>query len=464
MELIIKNGTVVTSKETKQADIYIKNGKIDSVKDSELYREIPGAEVIDATNMLVMPGGVDVHTHLEMPFMGTHSTDDFRTGTIAAAMGGTTSIIDYAVPKKRESLKRTLDKWHKKANGKAIIDYGFHMALVPPVDRSLNEFEFLAESGVTSIKCFLAYKNSLMINDADLYKILTKAREHKILACIHAENGEIIDFLTKKLIKEGKRDPVFHAYSRPPELEDEAVARVIHISRMTKTPVYFVHLSSKGAIKEIKRAKKNKQKVFAETCPQYTVFSEHKYFTGGFEGAKYVMSPPLRKYKHCSYIKKSIREGVIDTLATDHCPFNFNKEKRKGLRDFTKIPNGMPGIETRMPVMFNELVVKKGMDLCRFVELNCTKPAQIFGLEDKGDIREGKDADIVIWNPDLIWKIKQQNLHENVDYTPYENYVVTGRPITVISRGEVIVNNCELKAEPGRGRYISRKISNRAYS
>jgi len=465
MDLLIKNGTVVTSKEVKQADIYIKNGKIKSIKNNGLFREEKNGsiKIFDATNMLVMPGGVDVHTHMEMPFMGTFSTDDFNTGTIAAAMGGTTSIIDYAVPGRWDSPRRTLDKWHKKAEGKAIIDYGFHMAIVPPVDRMLKDFDYLVESGVTSIKCFLAYKNSLMVNDIDLYRILERAREHKILVCTHAENGEIIDYLTKNFLKEGKKDPIFHAYSRPPGLEDESVSRVIKLSGMTKTPVYFVHLSSKGAVREVKRAKKDKQKVFAETCPQYVIFSEHKYHSGNFEAAKYVMSPPLRKYKHCSYIKKAIKEGTIDVIATDHCPFNFNKEKRRGLKDFTKIPNGMPGIETRMPVMFNEMVVKKGMDLSRFVELNCTRPAKIFGLEQKGDIKEGKDADIALWNPDLIWKIKQENLHENVDYTPFEDYVVTGKPVTVISRGDIIVDNGELQAEAGRGKYISRKISSPAY-
>ncbi len=464
MDLIIRNGTIISSKEGKQADLYIKNGKIDSIKECESYKEVPGAKVIDAANMLVMPGGVDVHTHLQMPFMGTHSTDDFRTGTIAAAMGGTTSIVDYVIPKRRESLKRALQNWHKKAKGKAIIDYGFHMALVPPVDRPVNEFEFLVESGVTSIKCFMAYKNSLMLSDTDLYRILAKAGEHNILTCIHAENGELIDYLTKDLLKQGKREPIFHAYSRPPGIEDESVSRVIKISKMTKSPVYFVHLSSKGGIKEIKRAKGNKQAVFAETCPQYTVLSEHRYFAKDFEGAKYVMSPPLRKYKHCSYIKKSIKDGVIDVIATDHCPFNFNKEKRRGLKDFTKIPNGMPGIETRMAVMFNEMVVKMGLDACKFVELNCTNPAKIFGLNQKGDIKPGLDADIAIWNPDLIWKIKHENLHENVDYTPFEDYVVTGKPVSVISRGEIIVENGKLTAEPGRGVYISRKISGSAYS
>ena len=298
-----------------------------------------------------------------------------------------------------------------------------------------------------------------MIDDASLFNLLEQAKKHRIFVCIHAENGEIIDFLTKKFLMEGKKEPVYHAFSRPPELEGESASKVIKFAQLTKTPVYFVHLSSKDALKEIKKAKKEGQKVFAETCPQYMVLAQNKYFDKNFEGAKYVMSPPLRKARHCSYIKKSLITGIIDTIATDHCPFNFNKEKQKGINDFTKIPNGIPGIETRMPVMYNEMIVKMGMDLSKFVRLNCTNPANLFGMTQKGDIKIGKDADIVIWNPDLIWKIKNQNLHQNVDYTPFEDYVVTGKPITVISRGEIIVKNGELKAEPGRGVYINRVVS-----
>ncbi len=463
MDLIIKNGTIVTSDEVFQADILIKNEKIDSINESGSYNENSGIRVIDASNMLVMPGGVDVHTHLEMPFMGTFSTDDFHTGTIAAAMGGTTSIIDYIVPKKGEPFKNAVNRWHKKAKNKAVIDYGFHMAVIPPVDKLIKEFEYLVQSGITSIKCFLAYKNSLMINDADLYKVFSEAEKNKLLVCIHAENGEIIDFLTKKYLDNNKKKPIYHAYSRPTELEDEAVERVIKLSKLSRTPVYFVHLSSREAIKEIRRAKKHKQKVFAETCPQYVLFNESKYQEKNYEGAKFVMSPPLRKQKHCDYIKKAIKQDTIDVIATDHCPFNFNKEKQRGINDFSKIPNGIPGIEARMSVMFNELVVKMGMDLSKFVEINCTRPAEIFGMEQKGDIKPGKDADIVIWNPDLIWRIKQEKLHENVDYTPYEDYVATGKPVTVISRGEIIVENEELKAKAGRGLYIHRQKSNLAY-
>ncbi len=455
MAMIIKNGFVVSSKETKQADILVKNGKIASVEENITE---PASEIIDAANMLVMPGGVDVHTHLDMPFMGTVSGDDFETGTIAAAFGGTTSIVDYVIPGKWDNLKRAVNKWHKKASGKAVIDYGFHAAIVPPVHKAVKELDYLLETGITSIKCFLAYKNTLMLDDAAFFNLLEEAAKRKILVCVHAENGEVIDYLAKKYLKEGKTEPVYHAYSRPPELEGEAVARAITLAGIAGAPVYFVHLSSKQAIQEIKQAKKSKKKVFAETCPQYMLLSENKYFEKRFKGAKYVMSPPLRKLKHCDYIKKSLTDGLIDVIATDHCPFTF-RQKQKGLKNFSLIPNGIPGIETRMPLMYNEMVVKMGMDLSRFVELNCTKPAKLFGLKEKGDIKPGKDADIAIWNPDLIWKIKKKKLHENVDYTPFEECVVTGKPITVLSRGEIIIENDELKAKPGRGLYIKREKS-----
>lgn len=460
MNTIIKNGFVVTSKENRQADILIKNGKIHTIGENLTD---PSAKIIDAANMLVMPGGVDVHTHLDMPFMGTKSSDDFQTGTIAAAFGGTTSIIDYVVPGRWDNLKRAVNKWHKKAQNKAVIDYGFHVAITPPAHKAIKEFEYLVEAGITSIKCFLAYKNSLMMDDAGLYELLEAAKKHKILVNVHAENGEVIDYLTKKYLKEDKIEPIYHAYSRPPELEGEAVSRVLKLSGMTKTPVYFVHLSSRDAIREIKQAKRNKQKAFAETCPQYLLLSENKYFEKKFQGAKYVISPPLRRMKHISYLRNALQKGDIDTVATDHCPFNFDPQKLRGVDNFTKIPNGIPGIEVRMPLMYNEMVVKMGMDLSKFVEINCTKPAKLFGMKQKGDIKPGKDADIAIWNPDLIWKIKNKKLHENVDYTPYEDFVVTGKPVTVLSRGEVIIENNELKANPGQGVFVKREASMIAY-
>jgi dihydropyrimidinase len=298
-----------------------------------------------------------------------------------------------------------------------------------------------------------------MIDDVNLYKLLLKAKKHNILVCVHAENGEIIHYLSSKYLKEGKKTPVYHALSRPAELEGEAASKVIKFSKLTGTAVYFVHVSSKNAVSEIKKAKKKGLKVFAETCPQYLFLNSKKYEEEDFEGAKYVMSPPLREQEHCESLKKVLKKEIIDVIATDHCPFNFHKEKQAGLNDFSRIPNGIPGIETRMPIMYNEMVVNMGMDLTEFVKLNCSNPAKLFGMKSKGDIKPGKDADIVIWNPDKIWKIKANQLHQNVDYTPYENQVINGKPVTVILRGKIIIENEHLKVGSGGGKYVHRQPS-----
>ena len=461
MELIIKNGNIVTSQETKQADIYIKNGKISAIASdlslvTGVERNIPE---IDATGKFVLPGGVDVHTHLDMPFMGTYSTDDFYSGTVAAAFGGTTSIIDYIIPEKSQPLIDAINIWHEKAKKKAVIDYGFHLAIVPPVENLLKELPTLAEQGITSIKCFLAYKNSLMLDDGSLFKLLQETSKNKILVCIHAENGEVIDVLTKQYLEEGKTDPIYHALSRPAILEGEAVTRVLKLAKLAEAPVYFVHLSTKDALKEIKKAQKNHQKVFAETCPQYFLLPQNKYLEPDFNGAKYVMSPPLREPEHLEAVFKAIKRNRIDVLATDHCPFNFYKEKQLGRQDFTKIPNGIPGIETRMPLLFSEMVVKNNISINKFVEITCTKPAQIFGMRTKGDLKPGMDADIAIWDKDFKWTISSKDLHQNVDYTPFENYTVTGKPVSVLSRGTIIIENNELKAQPGDGQFLSREKS-----
>ena len=457
MDLIIKNGTVISSKETKTADIYIKNGKITDIIKNKIDYFSENCRIIDASSKLVMPGGVDVHTHLDMPFMGTKSVDDFETGTIAAAYGGTTSIIDYVMPQKNQSLIEALDIWHGKAKNKAVIDYGFHMAIVPPIEKALKELPELAKQGITSIKCFLAYKNSLMISDSDLFRLFQEAKKTGVLVCIHAENGEVIDLLTKQNLQKNKIKPIYHALSSPAILEGESAARVLKLAKITDIPVYFVHLSTKDALKEIKTARKNGQKVFAETCPQYLFLSQENYLKPDFEGAKYVMSPPLREFSHQKYLLNAIEKNEIDVIATDHCPFNFNKEKQMGKDDFTKIPNGIPGIETRLPLIFSEMVIKESISLNKFVELNCTNPAKIFGMPNKGDIVVGMDADIAIWDPDIKWTIKAENLHQNVDYTPFEGFEIQGKPITVISRGNIIIENQELKAKAGQGQFLKLK-------
>jgi len=455
LDLIIKNGIVASSKEVKKADIHIKNGKIVAITSEKT--NVTAKNIIDAKNHLVMPGGVDVHTHLDMPFMGTFSTDDFKTGSIAAAFGGTTALIDFIIPQKNQPLKEAALIWHKKAKNKSVIDYGFHMAVIPPIDKVIEELSELPKLGITSIKCFLAYKNSLMADDASLYLLMSEAKKHGILVSIHAENGEIIDILTKQYLEQGKIDPIYHAYSRPAILEGESVSRVLKLAKLVNIPVYFVHISTKDAVEEIKNARFNGQKVYIETCPQYLSLTEDKYLEPNFEGAKYVMSPPLREKSHKDYLLNALNED-IDVIATDHCPFNFKKEKQFGKNNFAKIPNGAPGIETRMPFMYTEMVVKKGLPLTKFVELNCTKPTEIFGIKNKGDIQIGMDADIAIWNPNLEWTIKCADLFQNVDYTPFEGYKVKGKPVIVMVRGNIIIADGQFKEISGSGQFIQRNV------
>ena len=456
MDILIKNATVVSSSDIFEANICIKGGKIIDLVQSQKAQSLNAFKIIDARGKLVMPGGIDVHTHLDMPFMGTFSTDDFTTGTIAAAFGGTTSIIDYVIPKKNQRLSDALDSWKQKALNKSFVDYGFHMAIVPPAENSFEEFEFLVNHGITSIKCFLAYKDKLMIDDESLFKLLKKAKKHGILVCVHAENGNVIDVLVKDFLKQRKTDPFYHALSRPSVLEAESVSKVLKFSKLLDCPVYFVHLSTKEAMEEIIRSRKAGVKIYAETCPQYVVLTDELYHQNGFEAAKYVMSPPLRSKTDRDFLAECL-DKHIDVIATDHCPFNFSKEKRMGKDDFTKIPNGIPGLETRLSVMFNEMVNKKDLCMTKFVKLNSTLPAKIFGIEAKGDIKPNYDADICIWDKDLNWKIHCEKLHHNVDYTPFEGYELRGKPETVILRGNILIENNQIKEKKFLGSFIHRK-------
>lgn len=441
MYTVIANGFVISSEEAKIADIIIDNGKIVAI--SESYRTITEnqvVELIDASGKIVFPGGIDAHTHIDMPFMGTFSTDDFKTGSIAALYGGTTSFIDYVIPSKNQSLSGALIDWKRKAEGKSYADYSFHIAIVPPVDNIINEFDLLAQKGIKSIKCFLAYKNALMLNEADLHKVFKAAHQAGLLVCIHAESGEEIELNTNELLSEGKTEPYCHAVSRPAELEGTAVASVIKIAEGMGIPIYFVHVSTADAMINIIEGRNAGNTIYAETCPQYLYLSENLYKEPNFEGAKYVMSPPLRSSEHLETLRASIEANYIDVVATDHCPFNFNKEKQIGLGNFSKIPNGIPGIELRMMLMFS-LFKKNGWKLTDFVKINCTNPAKIFGLNNKGDIKTGYDADIVIWNPSVSQQISKKMLHENVDYTPFEGYEISGMPETVLLRGNIVIKD-----------------------
>ncbi|MBW2093826.1 MAG: dihydropyrimidinase [Deltaproteobacteria bacterium] len=455
MDYKIVNGTIVTATDTYRADVGIKNGKI--VQIAKKIKE-PAGEVIDAKGLYVLPGGIDIHTHLDMPFMGSFSSDDFETGTIAAAFGGTTSLVDFAIQGKRMSLKGTLNTWMKKARKKAVIDYGFHVAITDLNDRVMDEIPEMVAMGVPSFKCFLAYKGALMIDDGALYRILQKTRKAGALVMIHAENGDVLDILINDLLAQGKTEPKYHALSRPPEAEAEATGRGIAIAQMAGAPIYIVHLTCKEALAKVKEARDAGFPVLAETCPQYLLKSYQNYLEPGFQGAKYVMSPPLRDKSNWDALWKGLAYGDLQVVSTDHCPFNFKGQKDKGKKNFALIPNGAPGIEHRVMLLFHEGVNKKRIGLNRFVELVSTAPAKLFGLfPQKGTVAVGTDADLILFDPKAPFKISAKTHHQNVDYTPYEGFKGKGVPRTVFSNGQIIVNDGKFMGKPGTGRFLKRR-------
>ncbi|NOZ83763.1 MAG: dihydropyrimidinase [Epsilonproteobacteria bacterium] len=452
MDLVIKNGTIVTASDTYKSDIGVKNGKI-----AGIWKGFEGEKVIDAKGMFVFPGGVDVHTHLDMPFMGTSSSDDFATGTIAAAFGGTTSLVDFAIQQHGDSLSQTLADWKKKAEGKASIDYGFHIAVTDVNDSIIKEMGTMVEEGVTSFKLFLAYKGSLMVDDAAIFRILERSREIGALVMVHAENGHLIDILTKQLLSEGKSAPLYHAEAHPVIAEKEAVERAIALAEAASAPLYIVHTSCDDALKGIKQAREKGLPVYAETCPQYLFLDDEKYKEPNFGGAKYVMSPPIRAKRNQNALWKGIKTGDFQVISTDHCPFFMKGQKDMGKDDWSKIPNGCPGIETRIPLMYSEGVVKGRMSINKFVEICSANPAKLLGLYPmKGTIAPGSDADLVIFDPEKKVTLSYKNLHQNVDYTPYEGMVVKGYPVKVVVNGELKVDDGKFVGKRGTGKFIKR--------
>ncbi|MCK5579446.1 MAG: dihydropyrimidinase [Planctomycetes bacterium] len=455
MELKIIGGTVVTAEKSFRADVGIQDGKITRIATS--LADQPG-ETIDATGQYILPGGIDVHTHFELPFGGTVSPDDFFTGTVAAACGGTTTILDFAVQSKGQGLKEGLESWQEKARDKAVIDYGFHMAITDFNRQVVDDMEAMMESGVTSFKLFMAYKNIFMVDDETLFRSFLKAKELGGLVMVHAENGGLIDLLTNKLLAEGKTQPMYHALSRPPELEEEATSRAIILARLAEAPLYVVHLSYRGAMRRVKKARANQQPVLAETCPHYLMLSIENYSEPDFAGAKYVMSPPLRGKHNQAYLWKNLAEGHLQVVSSDHCSFNLKGQKDLGRDDFSRIPNGVPGVETRLFILYSEGVRHKKITLERLVDVWATSPAKIFGLyPQKGVIAEGSDADLVIFNPNKKFVLQSAKLHQNVDYCPYEGLEVKGAISRVLSRGKVIVKENSFSGRRGAGQFLRRR-------
>lgn len=459
MSILIKNGRIITAVDDYHADIFIEDDTV-SVIGKNL--EMQADEVLDATGKLVIPGGIDPHTHLDMPFGGTFSADDFETGTRAAAHGGTTSIVDFAIQQKGQSTFEALDTWHAKAEGKSSIDYGFHMIITDMEEDRLSEMKRLADEGITSYKMFMAYPGVFYVDDGTLFRAMRKAGEDGTMICMHAENGIVIDEIVKRAREEGKKDPKWHALTRPTRMEAEGVHRAIAIAEVADVPVYIVHLSSADALEQVTLARNRGIHAYAETCPQYLFLDQSYYEQEDFEGAKYVMTPALRHKSNQKHLWRGLKFGDLQTIATDHCPFCFKDQKELGREDFTKIPNGAPGVENRMSLVYNGGVVENRISLNKFVELTSTAAAKMFGMfPRKGTIAVGSDADIVLFNPDRKETISVNNHimhHMNVDYNTYEGFEVQGVAETVISRGRVIVKDTEYKGRPGMGKFIKRGL------
>jgi dihydropyrimidinase len=454
-DALVSNGTVVTATDTYQADVAITGGKITAIG-----QQLPRGDtkrVIDAAGRLVIPGGIDVHTHLDMPFGGTNSADDFATGTRAAAFGGTTTLIDFAIQRKGEGLRDAFDTWMKKAEGRATTDYGFHCIATDLPNSALDEMDELVREGVTSFKLFMAYPGVFMLDDASIFKALRRTVKNGAMVCMHAENGGAIDVLVQQALAEGKTAPKYHALTRPTTAEAEATGRAIALAEMAGAPLYIVHLSCNEALEKVREARDRGLPVYAETCPQYLYLSIESFDVPGFEGAKYVFTPPLREKWHQEKLWNGLKQDQLSVVSTDHCPFCMKEQKELGRDDFSKIPNGGPGIEHRMSLIYSGGVVSGRFSANRFVEITSTTPAKLFGLYPrKGSIAVGSDADLVIFNSKKQQTISAKTHHMRVDYSMFEGITVTGVPEIVISRGNVIVENNEFKGREGAGNYLKR--------
>jgi dihydropyrimidinase len=456
--LLIANGRVITASDDYAADVYCENGTITAIGNNLPAHRFTADRTIDAKDQYVIPGGIDVHTHLNMPFGGTTSADDFESGTIAAAFGGTTSLVDFASQYRGQSMRHALDDWMKRADGKAVIDYGFHMIVTELADAGLSEMDrMVRDEGITSFKLFMAYPGVFMVDDQTIFRALRRTGENGGLVCMHAENGGVIDELVKEALRKGQTAPKYHALTRPSRAEGEATGRAIALAEMARVPIYIVHLSAADALEKIRDARDMGLPAYAETCPQYLFLSYDNYEEPGFDGAKYVMSPPLREKWHQDVLWKGLSKNDLQVISTDHCPFCMVEQKELGRDDFSKIPNGAPGIETRLTLVHDGGVRNGRITMNRFVELCSTTPAKMFGLfPRKGTIAVGSDADLVVFDPNKRATLGVKALHMKVDYNPYEGRTVHGAPTTVIVNGKVVVEDDTFVGNKGAGRFLRR--------
>jgi dihydropyrimidinase len=455
-DTIIKNGTVVTATDTYVADVAISNGKISALGNN--LGEQNSAKIIDASGKLVLPGGIDVHTHLDMPFGGTTSADDFETGTRAAAFGGTTTLIDFAIQYKGQPLRQAFDTWMSKAASKAVCDYAFHCIVTDVSGGQLGEMNDLIQEGVTSFKLFMAYPGVFMLDDGSIFKALQTTSKNGGLICMHAENGSAIDVIVQQALAEGKKAPKYHALTRPTTAEAEAVGRAVALAEMAGAPIYIVHLSCNEALEKVREARDRGLPVYAETCPQYLYLSLENMDAPGFEGAKYVFTPPLREKWNQEKLWNGLKQDHLQVVSTDHCPFCFKEQKELGKDDFTKIPNGGPGVEHRMSLIYSGGVAGGRFSVNRFVELVSTTPAKLFGLYPrKGTIAVGSDADLVIFDPKRKHTISAKTHHMRVDYSMFEGITVTGMADVVMSRGKIVIEGDKFLGRVGGGEFLKRQ-------
>ncbi len=463
MRWLLRNGTVVTAEKSFAADILVEGETIRDIRPG--IPEAAAGNVLDAAGMLLMPGGIDAHTHLDMPFGGTTSSDDFETGTWAAAFGGTTTIIDFAIQARGMTMRDALDTWWKKAEGKATIDYGLHMIVTDLNGAGLEDMDDMVREGVASFKLFMAYPNVLMVDDGTIFRALLQTAKNGALICMHAENGGAIDVLVQRALAEGKKAPIYHALTRPARAEAEAVHRAIALAEIAGAPIYIVHLTSEDALNQVREARDRGLPAFAETCPQYLLLSVEELARPGFEGAKFVFTPPLRDKAHQPKLWEGLKRDHLQVVSTDHCPFCFADQKALGKDDFTKIPNGGPGIENRLQLVYHHGVNEGRISVNRFVELVSTTPARLFGLYPrKGALEAGSDADILVWDPNAEHTISAATHHMRVDYSMYEGFRVKGNARQVFSRGELIVDREKFLGRAGRGVYLKRAARGGAWA